>query len=92
MSILVLFRWTNIRIPDLRGNPMRHLHARSQSNHVTALFADRALSFELPKGATFEDLVDRLTFLGGREPLAVIVGLGPQPEQEFAAPFAGLPA
>jgi hypothetical protein len=49
---------------------MQHLYEHSQSTHVRALFADRALSFALPKGATFEDLVNRLTFLGGREPLA----------------------
>jgi hypothetical protein len=33
---------------------MQDLHEHSQSNHVTALFADRALSFALPKGATLE--------------------------------------
>jgi hypothetical protein len=71
---------------------MQHLHQHSQSSHVTALFADRALSFALPKGATFEDLVDRLVFLGGREPLAVIVSLGSRIEQEFAVPITALPA
>jgi hypothetical protein len=57
---------------------MQHVHEHTKWSHVTALFADRALSFALPKGATFEDLVERLTFLGGREPLAVIVNLEPE--------------
>jgi hypothetical protein len=54
---------------------MRNLHEHSQSSSVTALFADRALSFALPKGATLEDLADRLTHLGKGEPLTVTVKL-----------------
>jgi hypothetical protein len=54
---------------------MRNLHEHSQSSYVTALFADRALSFALPKGATLEDLADRLTQLGKGEPLTVTVKL-----------------
>ena len=34
------------------------------ANQVTALFADRALSFSLSKDATFADLADRLVNLG----------------------------
>jgi hypothetical protein len=45
-----------------RREAMQHLQEDSQSSHVTALFADRALSFALQKGATFEDLVCRLAF------------------------------
>jgi hypothetical protein len=52
---------------------MQRLYEDSQSSYVTALFADRALSFALQKGATLGDLVYRLTFLDGREPLAVTV-------------------
>ena len=64
---------------------MQDLNENSLSNRVTALFNDRALSFALPKGATFEDLVDRLSFLGGCDPVAVIVNLvapGEQPVSE----------
>jgi hypothetical protein len=67
---------------------MQHVHKQTQWSHVTVLFADRALSFALSKGATFEDLVDRLTLFGGREPLAVIVNL----EQEFAVPITTVSA
>jgi hypothetical protein len=38
--------------------------AAMPENLVTALFADRALSFNLSKGATFADLADRLDQLG----------------------------
>jgi hypothetical protein len=55
---------------------MQYLQEDSQSGYVTALFADRALSFALQKGATLEDLAHRLIFLDGREPLAVIINLG----------------
>jgi hypothetical protein len=54
---------------------MQNLREHSQSSHVTALFADRALSFALPKGATLEDWADRLTHLGKREPLTITVKL-----------------
>jgi hypothetical protein len=59
---------------------MRNLHEHSQSSHVTALFADRALSFALPKGATLKDLAGRLTHLGKGEPLTITV----KPEQAAA--------
>jgi hypothetical protein len=42
---------------------------------VTALFADRTLSFALPKGATFEALAARLADLDGRKPSTVTVRL-----------------
>jgi hypothetical protein len=91
-SNLVLLCWTPFRIPE-RGEAMQHVHEHSPSSYnVTALFADRALSFALAKGATFEDLANRLTFLSGRAPLAVIVNLGSRIEQEFAVPIAALPA
>jgi hypothetical protein len=54
---------------------MRNLHEHSQSSYVTAVFADRALSFALPMGATLEDLADRLIHLGKGEPVTVTVKL-----------------
>ena len=47
----------------------------SQSSQVTALFADRALSFALPRGATLQDLAERLGCLDGRQPATVTVKL-----------------
>jgi len=44
-------------------------------NQVTALFADRALSFALPKGATLQDLAERLGRLDGRRLATVTVRL-----------------
>jgi hypothetical protein len=71
---------------------MQHLQKDSQSSHVTALFADRALCFALQHGATLEDLVYRLTFLDGREPIAVIVNLGSNSDRQSTAVIAVLPA
>ncbi len=48
--------------------------AASRPNQVMALFADSALSFDLPKEATFADLAERLDYLGGHHigtPMAV---------------------
>ena len=45
-------------------------------NRVTAVFEDRALSFILAKGATLEELSDRLADLGQRQdgrPIAITV-------------------
>jgi hypothetical protein len=39
------------------------IHDEPHSNCVTALFADRALSFVLPNGATLEDLAGRAWLL-----------------------------
>ena len=40
---------------------MQSIHSATQSNNqVTALFVDRALSFNLSKGATFADLANCL--------------------------------
>jgi hypothetical protein len=39
---------------------------RPTQNHVMAVFEASALSFELPRAATLEDLADRLAFLGER--------------------------
>jgi hypothetical protein len=55
--------------------PMRSIHVEPHSSCVTALFADRALSFILPKGATLEDLVGRLAFLHDDTPVAINVKL-----------------
>jgi hypothetical protein len=41
-------------------------HDESRPNRVTVAFEDGALSFMLSKGATFEDLADRLDRLGER--------------------------
>jgi hypothetical protein len=71
---------------------MQYLHKNSHSSHVTALFADRALSFALPKGATFQDLVDRLIFLDGREPVAVIVYLDSRTGRRYAGGITVPPA
>jgi hypothetical protein len=56
---------------------MQHFPGDSQSSHVTALFADRTLSFGLKQDATLEDLVHRLIFPDGRKPLAVIANWAP---------------
>jgi hypothetical protein len=43
---------------------MQHTHiATIPTSQVSALFADRALSFPLSKGATFADLAERLNDL-----------------------------
>jgi hypothetical protein len=54
---------------------MQNILEPGRSSHVTALFADRALSFTLPKGATFEFLAKRLALLDGRVPSTVTVKL-----------------
>jgi hypothetical protein len=44
---------------------MQNTHrATTPANQVMALYADRALSFDLTNGATFADLADRLDHLG----------------------------
>jgi hypothetical protein len=58
------------------------------ANRVMALFADSALSFNLSKGATFEDLADRLDHLSDRHigmPTAIYLkfGLPRQPISEL---------
>ena len=52
---------------------MQKIHEQPHSNCVTALFADRELSFVLPKGATLEDLAGRLTSLRAGTPVAINV-------------------
>jgi hypothetical protein len=54
---------------------MRSIHEEPHSSCVTALFADRALSFVLPKGATLEDLAGRLASLRVGTPVAINVRL-----------------
>ena len=47
---------------------------RLEQSRVTAVFEDRALSFILAKGATLEELSDRLADLGQRQderPIAI---------------------
>jgi len=36
------------------------------ANHVVAVFADSMLAFDLPRGATLEELAARLAYLGER--------------------------
>jgi hypothetical protein len=55
---------------------MRKIHDDRHASEVTALFADHSLSFRLPKGATLEDLTERLAFLGAGTPVAVNVRFG----------------
>jgi hypothetical protein len=52
---------------------VRNIHEQRHSNCVTALFADRELSFVLPKGATLEDLAGHLTSLRAGTPAAINV-------------------
>ena len=50
--------------------------SRLEQSRVTAVFEDRALSFILAKGATLEELSDRLADLGQRQdgrPIAITV-------------------
>ena len=55
---------------------MQGIHEEPHSSCVTALFADRALSFVLPRGATLEDLAGRLASLQFGAPVAINVRLG----------------
>jgi hypothetical protein len=52
-------------------NPVRNIHEEPHSSCVTSLFADRALSFVLPDGATLEDLTRRLAYLNVGRPVAI---------------------
>jgi hypothetical protein len=45
---------------------------RPTQNHVMAVFEASALSFELPRAATLEDLAGRLAFLGERHAGALL--------------------
>jgi hypothetical protein len=57
---------------------VRSIDEEPHSNCVTALFADRALSFGLAKGATLEDLAGRLASLHVGTPVAINVRLDSQ--------------
>jgi hypothetical protein len=49
---------------------------RHDFNHVVVLFPNSLLAFDLPRGATLEDLAERLAVLGERHdgaPLTVAV-------------------
>ena len=54
---------------------MRSIHEEPNPSCVTALFADRALFFVLPKDATLEDLAGRLASLHVGTPVAINVRL-----------------
>ena len=54
---------------------MQNILEPARSSHVTVFFADRALTFALPKDATFEYLAERLALLDGRVPSTVTVKL-----------------
>jgi hypothetical protein len=58
---------------------------RLEQSRVTAVFEDRALSFILAKGATLEELSDRLADLGQRQerrPVAITVKFGASTRKE----------
>jgi len=57
-----------INLGDLSQEAMMHEASgiASSSSRATALFEGGVLSFTLPGGATFEDLVDRLAELAAR--------------------------
>ena len=55
---------------------MQSIHEEPHPSCVTALFADRALSFVLPKGATLEDLAGHLASLQFGTPVAINIRLG----------------
>jgi hypothetical protein len=64
---------------SVKGAMPKSGELRSRQNRVTAVFEDRALSFILAKGATLEELSDRLADLGQRHngrPVAVTVKFG----------------
>ena len=54
---------------------MQNAAQTPRSSQVTALFADRALTFALPKGATLQVLAERLGRLDGRRLTTVTVRL-----------------
>jgi hypothetical protein len=54
---------------------VRSIHEEPNPSCVTAIFADRALFFVLPKGATLEDLAGHLTSLRVDTPVAINVRL-----------------
>ena len=60
-------------------------HDESRPSRVRVAFEDGALSFMLSKGATFEDLADRLRDLDERhhgKPVAIEVKLAASPDAE----------
>jgi hypothetical protein len=65
---------------------MHKIHEpRLRQSRVTAVFEDRALSFILAKGATLEELSDRLADLGQRHngrPVAITVKFGSSSRKE----------
>ena len=66
----------------------------SRYSRVTAVFKDRALSFVLAKGATLEQLADRLANLGQRQnrrPVAITVKFGSILAQSGLSPSTSRP-
>ena len=68
---------------------------RLRQSRVTAVFEDRALSFILARGATMEELSDRLADLGRRRngsPVAITVKFGSSSRnaKHSAGPSTGL--
>jgi hypothetical protein len=67
-----------VRNLDLISRPEQTMQAtteHSRASQVTALFADGALSFDLPKGATLGDLAERLAYLRGHRLSTVTIKL-----------------
>ena len=65
---------------------------RLRQSRVTAVFEDHALSFILAKGATLEELSDRLADLGGRHserPVAITVRFGSSSQKACSKPIRG---
>jgi hypothetical protein len=68
-------------------------HDESRPSSVRVAFEDGALSFMLSKGATFEDLADRLRDLDERhhgKPVAIEVKLAASPDAERRRSVSGL--
>ena len=68
-------------------------HDESRPSRVRVAFEDGALSFMLSKGATFEDLGDRLRDLDERhrgKPVAIEVKLAASPDAERRRFVSGL--
>jgi hypothetical protein len=64
-------------------------HDESRPSLVRVAFADGALSFVLPKDATFEDLADRLRDLDERhdgKPVAIKVKFAASPDARLRLP------
>jgi hypothetical protein len=66
--------------------------SNKKAGHVSALFADSAISFSLSQGATFADLADSLERLGDRRhslPTAIYLTVGAV-DQPISALHSGI--